>query len=345
MDHATHTHIGPLDHVDEWARPAVDHVADGAPRPLRVYLAGPMSGIKDYNYPAFNCTASALRALSFDVENPAENPDPACKSWNGYLKTALRQMMTCDAVVLMPGWEKSRGANLEVDTARSVGIPVWPSIGMLLERHTTQPFEVVSAIVSRAMPGESDPEFVPGSPSITQPLFQPGSPTIASYPIHMRTVGAVPEHKTITPAHDGCKPTNPKDAIGSGKLPVHLWPETASIMGAMALLDGMLKYGRSNWREAGVRASIYVDALRRHVGAWFEGEDNDPDSGLPHLSHALACLAIIVDAQAAGTMTDDRQYPGAYRVLINALTRHVDRLKARHADKAPKHWTIADSHE
>lgn len=141
------------------------------------------------------------------------------------------------------------------------------------------------------------------------------------------------------------KATNPKDAIGSSKLPIHLWPTTASAMGAIGLLDGMLKYGRANWRASGVRASIYFDAANRHLNAWFEGEENDPDSGVPHLAHALACLAIIVDAQAAGKLNDDRQHKGGYRALINELTGHVGRLKDMHADKSPKHFTIADMPE
>lgn len=135
------------------------------------------------------------------------------------------------------------------------------------------------------------------------------------------------------------KDTNPKDAIGSTKLPIHLWPETATMMGCLGLLDGALKYGRSNWREAGVRASIYVDATRRHLAAWFEGEDCDPDSGLPHLAHALACLAILVDADAAGKLADDRQTPGGHRALATALTPHVARLKELHAGKAPRHYS------
>lgn len=145
------------------------------------------------------------------------------------------------------------------------------------------------------------------------------------------------------------KPTNPKDIIGSGKLPIHLWPTTATALGCLGLLDGLLKYGRSNYRAIGVRASIYYDAARRHLDAWFEGEDIDPDSGLPHLAHALACIAIIVDARAAGKLNDDRMFPGGYRNLIDELTPHVARLKALHADKSPvhggqpKHYTIADS--
>lgn len=141
----------------------------------------------------------------------------------------------------------------------------------------------------------------------------------------------------------GMKPTNPKDLIGAGKLPLHLWPETATAMGSIALLEGALKYGRANWRHAGVRASIYVDALRRHIGAWFEGEEVAPDSGVPHLANALACLAILVDAQAAGKLVDDRQTPGGYRALVEALTPHIGALKALHADKAPKHFTIDDA--
>lgn len=136
------------------------------------------------------------------------------------------------------------------------------------------------------------------------------------------------------------KLTNPKDFVGSSKLPLHLWPETATATGCLGLLDGALKYGRLNWRETGVRASIYVDAVRRHLAAWFEGEDLDPDSGLPHMSHALACLAILVDAEAAGKLNDDRQYPGGYRALVERLTGAVEQTKQRHAGKKPTHYTI-----
>lgn len=139
------------------------------------------------------------------------------------------------------------------------------------------------------------------------------------------------------------KQSNPKDAIGSDKLPIHLWPTTATIMGSIGLLDGMLKYGRSNFRGIGVRASIYVDACQRHLNAWFEGEDEDPDSGVPHLAHALACLAILVDAQAAGKLNDDRMVEGGYRKLVTELTPHVARLKKMHEGKNPHHYTREDN--
>lgn len=140
------------------------------------------------------------------------------------------------------------------------------------------------------------------------------------------------------------KPTNPKDTIGCDKLPLHLWPTTASAMGCIGMLNGALKYGRSNFRAVGVRPSIYVDAAKRHLDAWFEGEDCDKDDGVPHLAAALSCIAIIVDAQAAGRMNDDRMAAGGYSALATELTAHVPRLKALHAEReAPRHYTIADN--
>lgn len=134
---------------------------------------------------------------------------------------------------------------------------------------------------------------------------------------------------------------NPKDTVGSTKLPMHLWPSTATAMGCVAMLNGALKYGRDNWRRIGVKASIYHDACQRHLAAWFEGRETD-EEGVPHLASALACLAIIVDAEAAGTLIDDRKVSGGQAELVERLTPIVSRLRERHADKRPKHWTIAD---
>lgn len=140
------------------------------------------------------------------------------------------------------------------------------------------------------------------------------------------------------------KPTNPKDVIGCDKLPLHLWPTTATAMGCLGLLEGLSKYGRSNFRDSGVRASIYVDACKRHLDAWFEGEECAPDSGVPHLANAIACIAILIDSGAMGKLVDDRNFNGVgYRAFVDKLTPHVARLKDLHADKNPRHFTIADN--
>lgn len=141
----------------------------------------------------------------------------------------------------------------------------------------------------------------------------------------------------------GNKPTNPKDFIGSDKIPFHLWPETASALASLAMLEGGLKYGRNNYRAIGVRASIYYDAARRHLNAWMETENTAPDSGVHHLGHALACLGILVDGIATGNLNDDRHYPGGYNKMIEVITPEVARIKAKYADRKPKHYTIADT--
>lgn len=91
---------------------------------IRVYLSGPMSGIQDFNYPAFNEAAAKLRAKRLHVENPAENMPPEVPSWNNWMRLAIRQMLTCERVVLLPGWESSRGAQLEKQIANEVGMTV-----------------------------------------------------------------------------------------------------------------------------------------------------------------------------------------------------------------------------
>jgi len=141
------------------------------------------------------------------------------------------------------------------------------------------------------------------------------------------------------------KLTNPKDIIGSNKLPFHLCPTTFTAGVSMAFLEGCLKYGRSNFRAVGVRASIYYDAALRHLIAWFEGEDIDPDSGLNHLYKAGACLAVIADAMEAGKLNDDRMIKGGYSKLIDKFTPMIKELKEKHKDKNPKHYTIKDNNE
>lgn len=127
--------------------------------------------------------------------------------------------------------------------------------------------------------------------------------------------------------------TNPKDAAATGKLPLDLWPATASAMGSIAMLNGSLKYGRANWRTDPIRASVYVAACQRHLAAWYDGEDAD-EEGVPHLASILANIAVMVDALAANTLIDDRPPAGGYRTLANQLFGHVSRLRQLHGQAA-----------
>lgn len=100
---------------------------------FRVYVAGPMTGLPEYNFPAFHAKAAELRAKGWHVENPAENTEPPCKSWGGYMRNALRQMLTCDAIYLLPGWSESRGASIEKRLAQDLGLAIIYGPGAVAE--------------------------------------------------------------------------------------------------------------------------------------------------------------------------------------------------------------------
>jgi len=89
-----------------------------------IYVAGPMSGLPDLNYPEFNRAAKALRALGYHVENPAENPAPACGSWQGYMRLAIAQLVQCDEIHMLRGWSQSKGAKIERELAGHLGLVV-----------------------------------------------------------------------------------------------------------------------------------------------------------------------------------------------------------------------------
>ena len=89
-------------------------------RPLRLYLAGPMTGLPDFNRPAFHAAAAELRAAGYQVVNPAEldesepitDPDKP-GAWGRYMRRDIPHLCKCDALALLPGWTESQGAQLE----------------------------------------------------------------------------------------------------------------------------------------------------------------------------------------------------------------------------------------
>jgi len=142
------------------------------------------------------------------------------------------------------------------------------------------------------------------------------------------------------------KPTNPKDVIGSGKLPMELVPSIMVTEAATAFFEGACKYGRYNWRVAGVRSSIYKAALDRHIAKWWNGEDCDATTRVRHLANALACIGIILDAECSGKLTDDR--PPAQPELpehIDQAAGTIKHLKELFKDHDPYQYTIADTME
>ncbi|ALY08894.1 deoxycytidylate deaminase [Arthrobacter phage Galaxy] len=89
-----------------------------------LYVAGPMTGLPDFNYPAFHSAAARLRRAGFEVLNPAENKPP-CEDpgWVDWMRAALGQLLKADGVALLPGWRTSKGATVERMVARELDIP------------------------------------------------------------------------------------------------------------------------------------------------------------------------------------------------------------------------------
>jgi hypothetical protein len=101
---------------------------DDAPNATRptLYIAGPMTGIPEFNYPAFRVAKSALVAAGYLVLSPADNDDGDEHDWAWFMRKALAQIIRSDAVAVLPDSVCSKGALLEVTVARALGMDVRP---------------------------------------------------------------------------------------------------------------------------------------------------------------------------------------------------------------------------
>lgn len=142
------------------------------------------------------------------------------------------------------------------------------------------------------------------------------------------------------------KPSNPKDVVGATKVPLSLCSPIAKAHWAAAQHSGLAKYGAWNWRAVGVRASVYLDAAQRHLDAYLSGETHDPIDGTHHLGNVMACAAILLDAEAAGKLSDDRPPSVGLRQAYLAVEDMLKQHKAKYRSPAsPKvrDYTIADT--
>jgi hypothetical protein len=106
---------------------------------MKIYIAGPMTGYKDWNFPAFFEAQEILESLGHEVINPAHNdgdtveaalasaghPDRPNNSWAYYMRRDLPNVLNVDALCLLPGWQDSKGASLEVHVAEAIGLPLY----------------------------------------------------------------------------------------------------------------------------------------------------------------------------------------------------------------------------
>ena len=123
---------------------------------------------------------------------------------------------------------------------------------------------------------------------------------------------------------------NPKDLVGNKKVSVTKLPAVGILHGAHAMMNGAAKYGPYNWRTRSVISSIYVDAIMRHLMAWFDqSEEVASDSGVHHLGHVIASASILLDAQATGNLVDDRPIKGKGADVLQRLNHTIAELTPR----------------
>jgi hypothetical protein len=169
--------------------------------------------------------------------------------------------------------------------------------------------------------------------------------------------GGRPLLATFVPAKKGARgfshapkdpyaPINPKDILAVNKLPLHLIPETSYIEESLAYLEGALKYGKYNWRAKPVKASVYIDALLRHLLKYLAGSNCDPATFVKHLGYIRCCAGILIDAAQYGTLVDDRPPRGKLDPkmdnYIDSCQDSVAHLYKMFGHIKPKQWTIQD---
>ncbi len=92
---------------------------------MRLYIAGPMTGLPEFNFPAFNAAEAALQAVGYETRNPARHgAGEVGLEWADYMRRDIPDLLDCEGVALLNGWQKSRGARLEVDIATVLEMPI-----------------------------------------------------------------------------------------------------------------------------------------------------------------------------------------------------------------------------
>ena len=145
------------------------------------------------------------------------------------------------------------------------------------------------------------------------------------YPVDNLRLYAPPAEAQPVPAKPDLPDQNPKTRYGIQKPQLGLVPASAMVEISEAMRLGKEKYTEANWRDQPVSASTYFHAALRHLYAWWDGQDYDPQLapavGPHHLGSVASNAAILLDAMACGTLIDDRPTKGAGAQSIVRRTR------------------------
>lgn len=116
--------------------------------PYVAYIAGPMTGLPEFNYPAFQEAKEWLEKEGIAVNSPHDIPfvEPNGRGslpWETYMKAGLKLMMECDAVIFLPGWTGSHGAKIEFDLACKLNMDVFRFVPAVSHRNLPAQLETM----------------------------------------------------------------------------------------------------------------------------------------------------------------------------------------------------------
>lgn len=248
---------------------------------MKVYLAGPMSGIPAFNIPAFDAAAEYLRSQGFDVVSPAEvdgettraallesttgshdDLPPSDGGWSAYLSRDFRILADegIDAIVRLPRWEQSRGARLECLMGKELGLQLF----------NLEDYDPIVGFPTENALYDAAGRFIH---DVDNPLRQ------------RAVTGAVKDNR--------------------GKPNVELLPPEPLLAVGRVLGFGARKYKPNNWR-LGLSWSQTLGSALRHIFAFMMGEDIDPESGECHIDNAICQLMFLSTYWHTKTGEDDR---------------------------------------
>lgn len=237
---------------------------------MKLYLVGPMSGIPGFNYPAFIAAAAYFRGEGFEVQSPTDLDSP---------ETLAAAMASPDGRIDEP----VNGVTYEEFVAASIArILTWkPDALVALPGWSTSSGTEKEIRVARSLDikffeiGDYDPIVGFPTPELDPTLYDADGKfiTYEDNPLRQRTVtGGVKDNR--------------------GKLPLDLIPYEALRGAADVLAYGAVKYKPNNWR-LGLKWTETWSSLQRHLWAWKEGEDLDPETGKPHIDHAMCQMLFL----------------------------------------------------
>jgi hypothetical protein len=311
-----------------------------------------MRGHADWNFPAFFAASEFLEQQGYTTINPAQldcdfgyplerlkllTPEEFQEFLKGAMKRDLEAIQSCDALVLLPEWENSKGARAERAVAEWAGLRVgylWSERGdgfRLTWGDDTpnpewepqpDPDGWIPHVLGDLMPCNGD--------AVVDVKFNCGKVNVGNVASYWGWRGGDCDYNISAwrPHQSQPKqpyssderaewdvekpkfhPNDPKGAAGAKKAPMHLLPPDALIEIAEVMGEGARKYGDWNFIDANVLTSTYIGAIGRHWAQFAKGIDIDGGpggSGKSHLSHIAANCLILLTAKQQGTLIDDR---------------------------------------